>query len=151
MAVVVQWQNMRLWLAGREVDSLLPPFCEEEKMKILFICKYNRFRSQVAEAYFKKINKNKNIEAYSAGIFIGKPIADSVKKISKKLGFKILGKPKGIQETLLERIDLVIIVANNVPPYIFRAKSKNIIQWKIPDTSQGDLESIERISRQIMR
>ncbi len=30
-------------------------------MNIIFVCKYNRFRSRVAEAYFKKINKDKNI------------------------------------------------------------------------------------------
>jgi len=32
-------------------------------MKIPFICKYNRFRSKIAEAYFNKINKNNNPKA----------------------------------------------------------------------------------------
>ena len=41
-------------------------------MKILFICRHNRFRSKIAEAYFNKINKNKNLIAKGAGIFPGK-------------------------------------------------------------------------------
>ena len=120
-------------------------------MKILFICKYNRFRSQVAERYFKKINRNKTIKSYSAGLLIGTFIAKSVKEIGKKLGLKINGKPKGIKEKLLKEIDLLVIVANDVPASLFEKKVKKVIVWKIPDTSQGDLCSIERISRQIMK
>ena len=36
-------------------------------MKILFVCKYNRFRSKVAEAMFNFYNSNKKNEAKSAG------------------------------------------------------------------------------------
>ena len=45
---------------------------------ILFVCKYNRFRSRVAEAYFKKINKNKNISVKSAGIIKGNLPLDKI-------------------------------------------------------------------------
>ena len=40
-------------------------------MKILFICKYNAFRSKVAESYFNKMNKNKKIKAFSRGFIMG--------------------------------------------------------------------------------
>lgn len=120
-------------------------------MKILFICKYNRFRSQIAEAYFKKINKNKNIKSYSGGIIIGVPIARSVKETARKLGFVINGKPKGIPETLLKELDLLVIVANNVPSSLFRNYVKKIVVWKIPDTSQDNDKAIERISRGIIK
>jgi len=115
------------------------------------VCKHNRFRSQVAEAYFKKINRNKNIKAYSAGIFAGSFIAESTKKVGKKLGMKINGKPKAMSEKLLKSIDLVVIVANDVPESLFEEKAKKIMVWKIPDTSQSDLQGIERISRMIMK
>lgn len=120
-------------------------------MKILFICKYNRFRSQIAETYFGKINKNKNIKSYSGGIIIGVPIAKSVKETAKKLGFAINGKPKGIPEALLKEIDLLVITANNVPASIFKNITKKVIVWKIPDTTQGNYEAIERISKNIMK
>ena len=120
-------------------------------MKILFICKYNRFRSQIAEAYFRKINKDKSIKSYSAGVIMGTFIAQSVKKIGKKLGIKLNGKPKGISEKLLNGIDLLVIVANDVPEQVFESSARKLIKWNIPDTSQNDLSNIERISRMIMK
>ena len=174
MVDVIQWQNMRLWLAQREFDSPLPPSNEvkgwqsvsvsalerrsekrrtkrEKKMKILFICKYNRFRSQVAERYFRKINKNKSIKSYSAGVIKGTFIAKSVKDIGKKLGINLSGKPKGINEKLLKDVDLLVITANDVPKQLFEKKTRKVIKWNIPDTSQDDLCNIERISRMIMK
>ena len=120
-------------------------------MKILFVCKYNRFRSRIAEAYFKKINRNRKIKARSGGIIIGEQVAKNVKQIARKLGFRIFGRSKGIKESLLDETDLLIIVANNVPQSIFRGRVKKIIVWKVPDTSQLDLKSIEKISREIMK
>lgn len=120
-------------------------------MKILFICKYNRFRSQIAEAYFKKINKNKNVKSDSAGIISGIPIAKSVKDIGKKLGFKVKGKPKGINEKLLKEADLIVIVANDVPESLFGTKNKKLVKWNIPDVCQADLCSIERVAKMIMK
>ncbi len=124
---------------------------KEVKMKILFICKYNRFRSQIAETYFRKINKDKTIKSYSAGVIIGVPIAKSVKDVGKKLGLKINGKPKGIREKLLKDVDLFVIVANDVPELLFETKTRKLMKWNIPDTSQGDYCNIERISRMIMK
>jgi len=120
-------------------------------MKILFICKHNRFRSQIAETYFRKINRNKSIKSYSAGIIIGIPVAPSVKQVGKKLGLKINGKPKGIKEKLLKEINLLVIVADDVPEQLFEKKARRIMVWKIPDTSQTDLCRIEEISKMIMK
>jgi len=120
-------------------------------MNILFVCKHNRFRSQVADAYFRKINKNKSIKSYSAGIFIGTNIAKTTKKVGKKLGIKISGKPKGISEKLLKKIDLIVIVADDIPEQLFEGKVKKIMVWKIRDTSQSDSVGVEEISRQIMK
>jgi protein-tyrosine-phosphatase len=119
-------------------------------MRILFICKYNRFRSQIAEAYFRKINKNKNIEFSSAGVIIGEPINDAVRQMAKKLGFKIKGKPKGIKESLLERTDLLVIVADNVPASLFKTRVKEVVVWDIPDVKTPDKKELEGISRRIM-
>lgn len=121
-------------------------------MKILFVCKHNRFRSKVAEAYFNKINKNKRIKAGSAGIFSGFPVVKNVIKINKKFGINIKKESRGLDEEEICRVDLLIIVANDVPALLFKSKVKNIIIWKIPDiTSQSDEKGIERISRLIIK
>ena len=57
-------------------------------MNIIFVCKYNRFRSRVAEAYFNKINRNKNIHAYSRGVIRGDYPLDKIKEVSKKWLFE---------------------------------------------------------------
>ena len=109
-------------------------------MKILFICKYNRFRSKVAEAYFKKINKNKNLKVQSAGIIeVNKGLTPNEKKrnkqIKKEFDLNISSVSKGITAKLLESQDKIIVVASDVPKIIFdhwRWKEK-VERWKAKD------------------
>lgn len=103
-------------------------------MKILFICKYNRTRSKVAEAYFNKINKNKNIKVASAGVIKGRSTGEKDLILSRKFGLKIKKKTKPIKENDLRKgIDLLIIVANDVPASLFKNNVKKVIVWKIKD------------------
>lgn len=120
-------------------------------MKILFVCKHNRFRSKIAEAYFKKINKNKRIKVASAGVFKGYPTEPIVVKIGKKFGLNIPRKTKGLNEGEIYKIDLLVIVASNVPDSLFKGKVKKIIVWKIPDTTQDNTRRIEEITQNIIK
>ena len=114
-------------------------------MKILFICKYNRFRSRIAEAYFRKINKNKKIISGSAGIFQGSyPLDRTQVRVAKELGINIEGKPRAISTDLLRNIDLIIIVANDVPESLFSSKNRKIIKWNISDVRKGREEKEDR-------
>ena len=121
-------------------------------MKILFVCKHNRFRSKVAEAIFNKLNKNKKIEAESAGIMIDKLrnyIAENVIKVMKKKSYNVRGKSKQLTKEVLESIDLLIIVANNVDKGLFREFKGKIIKWEIPDADESEKEKITKIIRDI--
>ena len=115
-------------------------------MNILFVCKYNRFRSKVAEAIFLALNKNKKIKVRSRGTILDKLkpyVARSVIKIMKKKGYKVEGKPKKISKKDISWSDLIIIVADNV-----RLKSRNVVYWKISDVSQEDIRGIkERVNK----
>ena len=119
-------------------------------MKILFVCKYNRFRSKVAEAYFRKINRNRNIKFSSAGVFKGYPTPKVVVEIGKKLGIKIKKRTKGLREQYLNEFDLFVVVANNIPKCLFNT-AKKVIWWSIPDTSQSNKKDIERIMKRIFK
>jgi len=119
--------------------------------KILFVCKHNRFRSKIAEAYFNKINRNKNIKAYSAGIFKGIPVNRKVISIGKKLGITINKKTNGLQEALIYKIDIVVIVADNVPASIFKNKVKKVLVWKISDSQNTEGKSVEEIVSKIIK
>ena len=80
-----------------------------KKTNILFVCKHNMFRSRVAEAYFKKINRNKNIVADSAGIIRGRyPLVQKEINATKSCGIDIIGKPKGLSIDLIKKQNWII-------------------------------------------
>ena len=127
-------------------------------MKILFVCKYNRFRSRVAEAYFKKINRNRRIKVKSAGIFVGSyPLEKEQVEVAKEMDLDIEGKPKALSSRLLKDQDLIVLVANDVPPIIFRSTETNkktginVINLNIPDVASYDKKDIEKTIKTIMR
>ncbi len=121
-------------------------------MKILFVCKYNRFRSKVAEAFFNKFNKNPKNRAFSAGVFKGIPVSRNLIKISKSFGLNIKKQTHGLSEKMLLDYDIIIIVADNVPPSIFstfRKLSKKLVVWKIPDADQNNNGNILKVMNKI--
>ncbi len=121
---------------------------------ILFICKANRFRSKIAEAYFKKINKNPKIKIKSAGLLPGwPPIHSKTKKLlNKEFGLVLNGRPRGINRSLFEWSDIIVIVADNVDPKIFHEKEfkGKLMVWKIRDARHQDKKEIRRAARQII-
>lgn len=119
---------------------------------ILFVCKYNRFRSRVAKAYFDKINKNRNIKTDSAGIFKGNSVNKKTIDIVKKFRLNISGKTKGISVSLLKKQNLIVIVADNVPPSLFeRRYMKKLIVWKVPDAKEGDQKTIKETFKMLTK
>lgn len=126
-------------------------------MKILFVCKYNVFRSRVAEEYFKKINKNPEIEIYSRGIIMGGNSDRQQREISKKLlGIDISKRkpiPLNIQE--MKKTDKIIVVANDIPKIIFDYHlmpiSKRVEIWKIKDEQKQNKKNIKRIILEIKK
>jgi len=104
------------------------------KKNILFICKWNRFRSRTAEAFFNKYNKNPKYEAKSAGVVRGHlPLDRHGVAGAKKFGISILGRPHGLTSELILWQDIIVIVADDVPASIFK-DNKNIIIKDIKNT-----------------
>src|SRR3989338_5964542 len=121
--------------------------------KILFICRYNRFRSKYAESLFKKINKNKDYKAKSAGAIKGfYPYYKNELKVGKELGLSITGRPQGLSSKLLDWADIYIIVADDVPASLFTDSiryGKKLIIWKVPDANPSNKNEIKKIIKQI--
>jgi protein-tyrosine-phosphatase len=127
-------------------------------MKILFVCKYNRFRSKVAEVYFKKINKNKKIKVKSQGIIeVNKSLDPAERRrnkyLLKKFKFKLKGKSKSINVKSLIEANKIIIVADDIPREIFNSKKwkKKIQTWKIPDENADNEKNIDKIVGNIIK
>jgi len=142
-------------------------------MKILFVCKHNRFRSIVAEAIFNFLNKNKKIKVKSAGIKIDllRPYIEPVViKIMKEKGYRIKGKPRKLTKEIIKNFDLIVIVSENlfsddtqksdkikkisdvaddIDKKLFSGFEGKIIRWKIQDADALDVKKIKRIVNEI--
>ncbi len=125
-------------------------------MRILFICKYNLFRSRVAEEYFKKINRNKKIISFSRGIIIGKSPGKEHIKLSREILNIRIDKRKSLPLDIkdLESADLIIVTADDVPRILFNhnsLKNKKIIFWKIKDEQFQNKKNIKHIILKIKK
>ena len=121
-------------------------------MKILFICKFNRFRSQVAEGLFKKINKNKKHKAKSAGLIRGTPLSKVVIDSAKDFDVELKHKPKGLTSDMLKWSDTQINVADDVPRGILKDSKKygkKLEVWMIPDTDSNNKKDNIKIIKMI--
>jgi protein-tyrosine-phosphatase len=121
-------------------------------MRILFICRWNRFRSRVAEAYFNKINNNKKIVAESAGINDSYTDLDSFEvAVAAEMGLTLKGVPRKISEQLLDRFDRIIVVANDVDKSLFGRKYWERMEfWGVSDLNLDDRQECRRIISEIM-
>lgn len=125
-------------------------------MNVLFVCKYNRFRSRIAEVYFNKIYKHH--QAKSAGIINGGyPLDKSPIETAKKMGLNIEGRIHPLTIPLLKWADIIIIVANDVPSSLFdrvfriKPNEKKIISWNTPDEYTHKPEPTEELIKIIIK
>ncbi|MEK6858742.1 MAG: hypothetical protein AABX53_02410 [Nanoarchaeota archaeon] len=119
-------------------------------MKLLFICKHNRFRSKVAEALFNKYSLGQH-QAKSAGIKLDAffpYVAASVKNVLREYGIiDVADAPALVSRNLISWAERVIVVADNVDISVFpRDKTQ---RWSITDCSQDDVSAIKLRVRDI--
>jgi len=120
-------------------------------MKLLFICKYNAFRSRVAEEYFNKINRNKKIKTISRGLIMSGGSDKEQRQIAKDLlGINIAKRnPLPLRLNELIEADKIIVVANDIPEIIFNYSLKPILKkvtiWKIKDEQRRNKKNIKKI------
>jgi protein-tyrosine-phosphatase len=115
------------------------------KKRIIFICKFNRFRSQIAAGFFEKLKMNNKYVVASAGVIRGQPISKVVKEIASRYKLK-LSKPKGLVREILNKQDVIVIVADDVPLAIFKnlKKSGKIVKvWKVHDAKETSVSKIK--------
>ncbi len=103
--------------------------------------------SKIAEAFFKRLNKNKKNKTKSAGLICGYPVDKRLKDYARKNGIKIGSSPRTLTKDIVRWADLIILVADNVPKSVF--KSKKIQVWRINDCSIEEDEKVNRIIKQI--
>lgn len=102
--------------------------------KVMFLCRGNTCRSQMAEGFARKLGKGL-IEPYSAGLMPAGVVHPRAIAVMKEEGIDISGQgSKGIDPDLLQEMDIIITLCGNAeascpmtPPSIKR------IHWPIDD------------------
>jgi protein-tyrosine-phosphatase len=121
------------------------------------MCKYNAFRSRIAEGYFNKINKNPKIKVISRGFIMGGNADKEQKFLAKQLLEIDIGKRNPLPVKLQELIDydLIIVVANDIPKLMFDYQlvnlEKKLIIWRIKDEQKKNTRNIKRTILEIKR
>jgi protein-tyrosine-phosphatase len=129
-----------------------------EEKKILFVCKFNQTRSQMARGLFEKLNKNKNLKVDSAGIIKAngsKDLMEDLNYVFKKHNLK-RKKSKQLSKELLNKQDIIIVVADDVPVSLFSSQKSQgikIIKWVTKDghkhTAKTRKERLEKVYLEI--
>ncbi|MGC8977326.1 MAG: arsenate reductase ArsC [Candidatus Ratteibacteria bacterium] len=116
--------------------------------KILFLCRENSARSQMAEGMVNYFYKDKFI-AKSAGS-IPKYVHPLAIEVMKEIGIDISTyRSKSISEFINEEFDYVITVCagdkKGLCPF-FPGKAKKIIAWEIPDPAEkNNVEEFRKV------
>ena len=115
--------------------------------KILFLCRENSARSQMAEGIVNYFYKDEFI-AKSAGSVV-KYVHPLAIEVLKEIGIDIsTHRSKLVSEFLDEEFDYVITLCagdkGKICPF-FPGKAKNFIAWEIPDPSEGDINNFRKV------
>lgn len=127
-------------------------------MKILYICKGNVGRSQIAEGLSRKLHPE--IEAISAGTKISgpeEPIGNLLPNIQEVLdvmseeGVDVSGYArKQLTEAMAQEADKIVAIiedSEELPDYL--VDSGKLVRWNVPDPKGKDLAFTREVKDQI--
>ncbi len=127
-------------------------------MKILFVCRGNVGRSQIAEALFRKKFADK-YEVFSAGTKVGeervvgdlRPAIDNVLTVMEEEGIDVSKNiSKQITEDMTNTADKIILVVDDrdpIPEYLLN--NPKVIKWDVLDPKGQTLEFTRETREQI--
>lgn len=113
-------------------------------MRVLFICKGNRFRSMIAEAFAKR----EGLDADSAGTEATGPIFDEVEQMVQEYDLEdyVDYNPEQVSQEKVDSADRVVCMTEDQAEFvqkIYGADEGNVDVWDIQDADPDeDLESV---------
>ena len=129
-------------------------------MKVLFVCKANVGRSQVAQVRFEQLSKH---ESYCAGIGVAESVAQRpsnklkdirnlrpVEYIKTRLGVDHSERDRlQLTPEMIDDMDLAIIIHDKAEWPDYLKEGANVVFWDIPDTPGLDDESAGKLWNQV--
>ena len=121
-------------------------------LKIAFVCTGNSARSQMAEAFAKKLSRELGleIEVFSAGSNPERGIHPLTKKVMEEVGLSLEGQyPKDLSAISFSEMDLVITLCDSARdscPYLPGIKREH---WDLEDPAKAPLEKQIEVFRRV--
>jgi|SRR5579875_2862198 len=118
--------------------------------KVLFVCVENAGRSQMAEAFAKKLGA----QAMSAGTMPAGRVNPVVAQAMLEVGIDIgSNTPKRMTNEMVEWADVVVTMGCSVeevcPAPLLAKMSKKLVEWNIEDPKGKPLQEVRRIRDQV--
>jgi len=119
-----------------------------KKKIILFVCKGNSGRSQMAEAFFNFFSKSRR--AISAGTNPDKKIHPWTIQIMKEVGIDVSWqKPKSLSNKLMKGADKIIVMDSELLDNIPKKYLSKTEEWKIEKLFGKSIRQVRKIRNQI--
>ena len=117
-------------------------------MTVLFLCRQNAGRSQMAQAFFERLAPGHH--AISGGSSPATAIHPSVVEVMREVGVDLSGrKPAKVDAKMLAKADLVISMGCD-DPAVCEYPGRKVEDWGIEDPSGKPIEDVRRI-RDVLR
>jgi arsenate reductase (thioredoxin) len=117
-------------------------------MTILFLCRQNAGRSQMAQAFFERLAPEH--ETISAGSHPASAVHPSVVQVMKEVGIDLSAKtPRRVDQAMLDRADHVISMGCD-DPAVCDYPGRKVEDWSLEDPSKKPIEDVRRI-RDVIR
>ena len=113
---------------------------------VLFVCKHNAGRSQMAQALFERYAPA-NVRAESAGTEPAAEIWPPVVQAMRELGIELAGRtPKQLTVEMQQRASWAVTMGcGDACPYV----PSTVMDWSLPDPSGKPLDEVRRVRDQI--
>lgn len=117
-------------------------------MTVLFLCRQNAGRSQMAQAFFERVAPGHH--AVSGGSSPAAAVHPAVVDVMREVGFDLTGrKPAKVDAEMLAKADLVISMGCD-DPAVCEYPGRKVEDWGIEDPSGKPVEDVRRI-RDLLR
>ncbi len=119
---------------------------------VLFVCVHNAGRSQMAEAFTKKLadERGLNVRGLSAGTEVGTRVNPMAVEAMRELGISMEGQaPKQLTQEMADTADRVITMGCGVDATSCPARIHLSEDWGLDDPAGQGIEKVREIRDQI--
>jgi arsenate reductase len=117
-------------------------------MNVLFLCRQNAGRSQMAQAFFERLAPADHV-GVSGGSTPAAAIHPVVVDVMREVGIDLTGRvPRKVDAEVLARADRVISMGCD-DPAVCDYPGRKVVDWSIEDPSGKPVEAVRRIRDEI--